>query len=55
LGLEGAARVFVAAGEADERAEVAVEFDGGDVRVDGWVEGVDVFVAVSALALHTSC
>lgn len=43
LGLEGAARVFVAAGQADEGAEVAVEFDGGEGRVRGWMEGVDVW------------
>jgi hypothetical protein len=53
LGLEGAARVFVVAGEADEGAEVAVEFDSGEGRVRGWVERVDVWRGVG-LALHDS-
>jgi hypothetical protein len=40
--LEGATRIFVAAGEADEGAKVAVEFNGGEGSVCGWVEGVDI-------------
>lgn len=43
MGLEGTSGVFVAAGEADEVTEVAVEFGGGEVGVGFWVEGVDVF------------
>jgi hypothetical protein len=43
LGLEVRTGVFVAAGDAGEGAEVAVEFDGGEGGVGGGVEGVDVW------------
>jgi hypothetical protein len=40
--LEFGTREFSVAINADEGAEVAVEFDGWDVRVGKGVEGVDV-------------
>lgn len=40
------ARVFGVAGYADEGAQVAVEFGGGEVWVRGWVEGIDVWSCV---------
>ncbi len=43
LGLESGAWVLAAAGQADERAEVAVEFDGGEVRVREGMEAIDVW------------
>lgn len=38
--MEGSAGVFGSAGEADEVAEVAVEFCGGEGRVGEGVEGI---------------
>jgi hypothetical protein len=52
--LEGAARVFVSASQADEGAEVAVEFGGGEEGVSGGVEGIYVCGRRSRFSLRSS-
>jgi len=51
LGLECAAGVFGAAGEADEVAEVAVEFGGGEVWVGDGVEGIHIYEGKEGVSL----